>query len=371
MSSPRPLLPDYRGASITGLVPALLAPPGRRPDWLPAPARHAPQVVLLVLDGLGWQQLGTRRSLAPTLATMEGGPITSVAPTTTATALSSIVTGTPPSVHGIVGYRIRVNGVSGDEVLNVLRWRTPSGDARRWVPPRAFSHAPAFCGQPVPVISREGFHGTGFTVAHQGDSPERSYTLPSGLAVEVGAALRSGVRFAYAYYEGIDKVAHARGFGPHFDAEVAYADRLVADICAVLPPDAALVVTADHGQVHVGSNMRTLAPDVIDAAALVSGEARFSWLHARPGRAPELLAAAERSCGNEAWVATADDLLSDGWFGAPFAPSLRERLGDVAVVAHQSVGFRHPDDRTEGGLVCRHGSLTADEALVPLLARER
>ncbi len=369
--SPRtePVVPDYRGPGIASVVPALLAPPGRRPDWLPAPARLAPQVVLLVLDGLGWNQLGARPDLAPTLTAMAGGPITSVAPTTTATALSSIVTGTPPSVHGIVGYRVRVAGPSGEEVLNVLRWRTARSDARTFVPPESFGRAPAFLGQPVPVVSREGFSGSGFTLAHQGASPERSYTLVSGMAVEVRAALLSGERFVYAYYEGVDKIAHARGFGPHYDAEVAAADRLAAEVGAALPPGAVLVVTADHGQVHVGDAMRTLGPDVVDAARLASGEARFVWLHAKDGRRDELLAAAERSCGSEAWVATAEDLIGAGWFGGPLDPSLRARYGDVAVVAHRPVGYRHPRESTDGRLVCRHGSLTADEMLVPLLAR--
>lgn len=364
-----PVKPEYRGAGIAGVVPALLAPPCLRPDWLPAPARRASQLVLLVLDGLGWNQLVARRDLAPTLAAMAGGPITSVAPTTTATALTSIVSGSPPARHGIVGYRIRVPRPSGaEEVLNTLRWRTASGDARSWVPPADFGRARPFLGQPVSVVSGEGFKGSGFTVAHQGGAPERAYTLVSGMAVEVRAALASGERLVYAYYEGVDKVAHARGFGPHYDAEVAAADRLVAEVGAILPPGAALVVVADHGQVHVGDNMRTLGPEVADATRLASGEARFLWLHAKAGRTAELLGAAERRCGSEAWVATAEDLLGAGWFGGPLEESLRPRYGDVAVVARQDVGYRAPAERDDGRLVCRHGSLTADEMLVPLLA---
>ena len=47
--------------------------------------------MLLVLDGLGWEQLQERRHLAPTLASMVGGPITTVAPSTTATALTDSI----------------------------------------------------------------------------------------------------------------------------------------------------------------------------------------------------------------------------------------------------------------------------------------
>src|SRR5215207_2394306 len=84
---PRPVLPDYTGACITNIIPALLDW-SESPEWLPAPARDVDQVVLLVLDGLGWLQLRERRDLAPHLCGMAGGPITTIAPSTTAAALT-------------------------------------------------------------------------------------------------------------------------------------------------------------------------------------------------------------------------------------------------------------------------------------------
>jgi hypothetical protein len=354
-----------------------MAEPGARPAWVPEAAAEATQVVLLVLDGLGWRQLEDRRRLAPALAAMEGGAITSVAPTTTATALTSIVTGSAPAVHGIVGYRLKVDGPSGDEVLNVLRWRTLSGDAREFVPPADFAARRPFSGHAVAVVSRASFKGTGFTVAHLGGSREVGYHMASGMAVELRRLLAEGQRFVYAYYEGVDKVAHISGFGDYYDAELVATDRLVADVAASLPAGAALVVTADHGQVSVDDRLRPLDASLIDASALVSGEARFRWLHAKAGRASELLDAARGAYGHEAWVATADELISGGWFGPAgeggsagggMAPAVRRRIGDVAIVAHQPVGYLDPADTGDVRLVCRHGSLTADEMLVPFLA---
>src|ERR1700752_251159 len=133
-----PLVPDYEGACLSALVPALL---GGDRSWLPEPARR-PDVptVLLVIAGLGWVHLSCRRALAPCLAAMSGGPIHSVAPTTTATAHTSISTGTPPGEHGVVGYRMYVHG----DILNVLRWSTAEGDARRRIPPEQIQHRSAF-----------------------------------------------------------------------------------------------------------------------------------------------------------------------------------------------------------------------------------
>ncbi|NCX60000.1 MAG: PglZ domain-containing protein, partial [Actinobacteria bacterium] len=98
------------------MVPSLLGPSGTAelPEFFPALARNARQVVLLVIDGLGWHQLrdrvAARPTLAPTLAAMQGGSITTVSPTTTVTALTSIATGATPGEHGLVGYRIDFSG---------------------------------------------------------------------------------------------------------------------------------------------------------------------------------------------------------------------------------------------------------------------
>jgi hypothetical protein len=365
---PQPVVPAYGGACLDGLVPGLMSPPGSRPDWLPPPAGAAAQAVLLVLDGLGWLQLQERLVLAPVLGQLTGGPITSVAPTTTATALTSISLGCPPAEHGVVGYRMVVPGPSGPEILNVLRWRTQSGDARPFLPPDRFQPRAAFGGRTVPVATRGEFAGSGFTVAHLRGARLVGWSLPSSLPVEVRRLLAEGEPFVYAYYDGMDKVAHIYGFGEHYDAELVSVDRLVGDVAAVLPPGAVLVVTADHGQVEIGSAAVALDPSVMAHAALVSGEARFRWLHSQPGGGADLVAAARSCYAGEAWVHTIDEVEELGWFGGALSALARSRLGDVAVVPHQPVAYLDPGDLGEARLVCRHGSLTADEMHVPLLA---
>src|SRR5690606_40658941 len=110
----RLVLPDYDGPCVTNVVPSLRTTRVDAPDWLPVPAVGARQVVLFVVDGLGWEQLQARLSLTPTLAAMVGGQITTDVPSTTATALTSLTTGLTTVEHGVVGFRM-----TGDcEVLN-------------------------------------------------------------------------------------------------------------------------------------------------------------------------------------------------------------------------------------------------------------
>ena len=365
-----PLLPDYAGPCVRGIIPALLGP-GRwdttLPSWMPAPVAAADQVVLLVLDGLGWLQMQEHRSLLPTLSALDGQAITTVAPTTTATALSSIATGLTPAEHGLLGYRMLLSG----EVLNVLRWTSGGGDRRRAHPPRDVQPFAAFMGHDVPVISPAELQGSAFTEGHLYGSRPVGYRATSAIAVEVGQQLRDGERFVYAYYGGIDKTAHERGFGPYYDAELRAADRLVGDVLDVLPAGAVLLVTADHGQVHVGENVIEPAPDLLDLVVQQSGEGRFRWWHARHGSADDLAKGALERYEDLAWVVTKEQVIDEHWFGPTIAAPIAARLGDVAIVPFAPVTFHDPADTGPFALVCRHGSLTPAEVLVPLLAGSR
>jgi len=336
-----------------------------KPDWIPEPAASARQIVLFVIDGLGWEQLQAHRHLAPTMSSMVGGPITTVAPTTTATALTSITTGLTPGEHGLIGYRIDVGG----DVLNVLRWHTDGpGDARRQHEPQRLQPFAPFMGETVPVVSKGELERSSFSAAHLRGCQPVGWRAPSSLAVSVGEQLRAGARFVYAYYDGVDKIAHERGFGPYYDAEITAADRLVADVVGVLPADAVLVVTADHGQVHVGDRLVTPDAAMMRLVHHSSGEGRFRWLHARSGAATELAAAAAVAHSDVAWTVTREQTLDEQWFGPVVSPPVQARLGDVALVARDDVSFDDPADSGPFQLVCRHGSLTSAEVYVPLIA---
>ncbi len=358
-----PYLPEYGGSCITRVVPALLER-ADRPPWFPAPAFQSDQVVLLVLDGLGWHQLLARRHLAPVLGSMVGGRITTVLPTTTATALTSLTTSCPPGEHGVVGYRIHVHV----EVLNVLRWVTATGDARQTIPPPKVQTQLAFLGHRPPVVTKAEFARTGFTAAHLDHVRFIGYRMPSSLVTEAARLARVGEPFVYAYYDGIDKVSHEYGLGEHFDAELAAADRLVGDVIAAVPAGTAVVVTSDHGQVDVGPNLTPVHPAVAAQVSLQSGEGRFRWLHARPGRALALLEAAAEAHRDQAWVVSRDEVVDGGWLGPNVSGEAAARLGDVALVARDDVAFTEPTDTGPFELVGRHGSATPAEVDVPLLA---
>lgn len=357
---PEPVRPAYGGAWIGGLVPALLR--GDTSGWLPAPVSGARAVVLLVLDGLGWEAVRLHGSRLPVLSGMEGGPITTVVPSTTAAALTSIACGATPAAHGIVGYRMRVGG----RALNVLRWQSTPDDA---VPdPADVQPLPPFLGERVPIVTRSEFRNTGFTTAHLRDTAFIGWRTTSALLEHVRAQVTQGARFVYAYYDGVDRVAHEFGLSsPVYETELVLTDRLVADLLDRLPADTALLVTADHGQVEVGPEGAVSLDGVRRLVASYSGEGRFRGLHARPGAAAELEQACAARYGDRAWVLTRDRLFDEGWFGDGAPLGVRSRVGDVVLAAREPVIFVDPGQMKETQMRSQHGSLTAAEMEVPLL----
>lgn len=364
----QPLIPDYGGACIANVMPELVKSMMGRSvaAWVPQSVVGSKQIVLLVLDGLGWTQLQDRSAMMPTLTGFEGDAITSVAPTTTTACLTSIVTGRPPAIHGILGYRLSVH----DDVLNVLAWANQAGEPFEGVVPEEFQTHPAFAANPVPVVTRRHFIGSGFTRAHMQGARLVGYAAPSSLPVEIWRLIKAGEPLVYAYYDGIDTIAHLHGFGEHYEAEMYTVDRLVRDVLAGLPEGCTLVVTADHGQVEVGDNQIELDPQIVARCTAFSGEGRFRWLHTRDESETEVIAAqlAERH-GDQAWIVTKSEMIQNGWYGGPLSERFSSRIGDVALVAREAVAFRDPSHDGERQMACRHGSLTPAEMLVPLLAQ--
>src|SRR5690348_17889 len=99
--------PDYAGGSLVNLVASITAARGARP-------RHAPlarfdidarvrNIVLLVIDGLGDNYL-RRRGAGSALARRRRRALTSVFPSTTASAITTSYTGCTPLEHGLTGW---------------------------------------------------------------------------------------------------------------------------------------------------------------------------------------------------------------------------------------------------------------------------
>lgn len=385
-------LPNYHGAGISNVVPAIFSHlarsrgalfeksydeildvthnvnPGITVDldsWFPKAGAEATQIVLLVLDGLGFSQLTSNIDQLPHLSLLSQCRISSVAPTTTATALTSITTGSAPSVHGILGYRMRFGR---DKVMNTLSWACPTDRSQMVPDPQELQQVAPFLNFHPKVVTKAQYQGSGFTRAHLRETDLVDYRFPSTMISHVLNLINHDEPFVYAYYEGIDTVAHEYGLRENYLEELKAVDYLVGRLISSLPHGCALLITSDHGQVEVPGEPIKLDQKILALTDVLSGEGRFRWLHVKDLMSNRVVELAKELYDSVAWVATREQLVEGGYYGSS-VENLKEkaRLGDVALIARSNVAFFDPNDTGPYHLVCRHGSLTHDELDVPLL----
>ncbi|MFT4213536.1 MAG: alkaline phosphatase family protein [Microbacterium sp.] len=368
--------------SLTGIVPQMIASLSGAPGWFPA-ARSA---IIVLVDGLGRGNLtacsGHARFLTSHLGKKDAAR--TVFPSTTATALTSLLTGTVAGEHGIVGYRARVPGTS--TTPNQLKdWRLADRQPNRgspgtldplsWQRSTPLLEREARAGRPVFIVSQAKYAGSGFTQAIQrGATFIAGATAVDRLDAAAELAARHPGALVYAYLPELDTIGHARGWAS--DAWVAGLEVIDAGIRRLaerLDATTGVVVTADHGMVDVPARGHLLLQSedaLLDEVDLVAGEPRMLHLYADSPGAPARVVQRwrEREAGR-AWIMTRDEAIAAGLFGARVDREVAPRIGDVLVAARGAVAYY--DDRVADKkaqtMIGQHGSLTDQERIVPLI----
>jgi hypothetical protein len=391
------VLPDYEGGSIANIAPSVaqalapagasalegLLPPLSAGVLDPALLRDARVIVLLVLDGFGQLSLGPRATQFGPLsgATWASGQLTSIFPSTTAVALTCLQTGTAPSQHGVGGYTLFLPAVG--RVMNMIQFKPVDGGELTDVAidPATFLSTPTIfarltaAGIACEVVSHREYARSPLTIMQAGDTPYSGHrTLSELCALLMRAVEQPGKRFVFGYWAGIDMLAHT--YGPAADV-----CRLEADLVeqAVIHgflmrlskghDDVAVIVTADHGLASVPESMAVAMSELLrDGPSLLrspSGERRAVGLSLADEAARRSLA---NAVGDKGVVLSTAEAVDAGLFGpTPAHPELVNRIGDTLLLARGQRSFPFRAGRDAGHHSAgAHGSLTAEEMLVPL-----
>lgn len=373
-------VPAYGAGSLADLLPTLaagMAVPGLSPV-IPELA-PADRTCVFLIDGLGWEQLLAHPDEAPfmsaLLASSRGGtgrPITAGYPATTATSLASVGTGLPPGAHGLPGYTVRNPGTG--ELMNQLRWQ-PWTSPQAWQPYPTIFQLAHEAGVHTAQISSPAFENTPLTkVALSGGTFHGRLSGEERMDFAAEQLAGGDRSLVYTYYAEVDGKGHR--FGVDSDAwrgQLMYVDRLVQRLTEQLPPRSALYVTADHGMIDIPFDEQHRIDfdedwELRAGVALLGGEGRARHVYAVPGAAGDVLAVWREVLGEQFWVASREEAIAAGWFGAHVDERVHARIGDVVAAASDDVliiaSEREPK---ESAMVGNHGSLTPVEQLVPLL----
>jgi hypothetical protein len=338
---------------------------------------------LIVVDGLGYRQL-TRDHAHSTLCQHLRGPLTSVFPPTTATAITALLTGLAPAQHAVTGWHMYFPEI--DAVAAALPLRTRQTDrpltALGVDPARFFGHRSLFDQLPVRsfVVSPERIVDSTFNRLHSGAAERRGYGSLEQLFASLLNCLRAsdGRRYIYAYYADFDSVAHEHG--ANSDRAARMVRRFDAAFSAFLSEagglDATIIVTADHGFIDSPpERLIELGDHPLLEATLrlpLCGERRAAYCYVRPDRGEEFERYVRSQLAGQVRLYRSETLIEQGWFGPGVPhPRLKERVGDYTLVMKDNWTIKDwlPGEQRHRHIGV-HAGLTEDEMIVPLVVAQ-
>jgi len=337
-------------------------------------------IVLLVIDGLGYHYLaGPGRGSLLERHCIDR--LTSVCPSTTATAIPTFLTGLPPQQHGFTGW-FTYFSASGS-VLTVLPFQSRLGQAsidESILSPADLSGVGSFF-QGIPVSGHafmpDWIAGTAFNRAFSGDARIHPFSGLNGLSSGLLRLLArtEGRNYISAYWPGFDALAHEHGVASakvleHFNRIDALFSQLVSGMSGT---DTALLVTADHGFIDVSPETTIQLADHPTLAETLMvplcGEPRLAYCYVHPDRQQRFEEYVRENLASQADLFPSRQLLDEGWFGRGDPhPRLGDRIGHYVLVMKDNfiIKGQIPGERPHRHIGV-HGGVSAEEMYVPLI----
>lgn len=380
------IMPDYRGGSIVNLM-ASIAQAFEAVDELYPPLRALPpesltrrNLVLLVIDGLGHDNLIVHCPDGALVRHLQGR-ITSVFPATTATAVTTFLTGTAPQQHAVTGWFTYFREIAA--VLAVLPYQPRHGSPVPKVPARMLlDHRPVFDRLKARshVVAPNRILCSEFNAAHNGEAEPHGFASLGQMFETIAQIVRAqGERnYLYAYWPELDRLAHEHGIASRQAlAHLAELDGAFASLLAeIRGTSTTVIVTADHGFIDARPDQAVELETHPQLARMLSlplcGERRaaYCYVHANErGRFVEYVAA---HLAEYAELNDSKYLIEAGYFGlGPAHARLHERIGDYTLIMKDRAVIK---DWLPGEpryvQIGVHGGMSAQEMYVPLIMAE-
>lgn len=360
-------LPDYDNCG-TNLVASILSHYGLEAahqglpfaDALLSSGRYR-NIVLMLFDGLSLDALRRHLKDDSFLRSRPMHPLSSIFPSTTTAATTSIVCGLNPAEHGWLGWTLYFEalGASVDVFSNRLQFsKEPAADfhaAERFLPVTAVTRRVSASGR-----------AKGLSISAFGDVVVGS--LDELVDQTAGLCREAGPHYLYTYCGEPDHLMHQHGCG---DARVTLAcrqiDQSVCRLAQSLDEDSLLLITADHGLVDA-------QPDVIEEHPRLHGmllrppsmEPRAAALYVRSAEKKAFPEAFREAFSDHYWLMPGEEAIERGLFGpGPVRAAVPGLVGDYLAIA---TGAHALFQRREHcAMIGMHAGLTPAEMNVPLI----
>jgi hypothetical protein len=361
---------------------------------------EANKVVLFVLDGFGYNQFlrcyKDHKFLRKLADRSNVFPLTSIFPSQTTNALTTLNTGLTPQEHGLFEYYIYLKEV--DNIVNTLRFEPLGSNRRNELIEEGFKPSILFSGKTIQTSLKEAgvesfthiyasYAYSHYSTLLFADSTFIPSLKSSDLIVTLKKKLEQtkGPAYFFVHLSNLDTIAHE--YGPNsyeYNAELSAISyllnkELIQKIDAETAKQTLLLMTSDHGEVTIVPEDTTYLNEFTDVIGnlkqgktgkpiLPTGSARDVFLHVKEENLTETKELLTKKVGGKAKVVETEEALNKGLFGRGEVTSqFLDRAGNLLILPYrnETVWFEHfPDIKYNP--VGQHGGLNEEEMLVPL-----
>ena len=379
--------PDYKGGSIVNLMASIIAARGGTTSLYPAlallepyPLSNVTNLILIVIDGLGYAYLNRKGSQSALRRHLKGR-ITSVFPSTTASAITTFLTGTAPQQHALTGWFVYFQEL--DRIAAVLPFTDRHGGTKLTDAgidaAGLFNHVPIFnrIATPSYVVVPNRIAFSEFNVTHSGNATIRPYPSFSKFYGTIGRIAHESdqPKYIYAYWPGFDRIAHEHGVDSKAStAHLAELDAAFDHFLTQLKgTNSTVIVTADHGMIDSNTKSLTELDEQSELVKMLAqplcGERRAAYCYVNESQRNNFEAYIAEHLSNRAWLFKSEDLIAQGLFGRG-QPNLhlRKRIGDYTLIMKENYTIKDwlPGEHRYRH-IGTHGGMSLEEMYVPLI----
>jgi predicted AlkP superfamily pyrophosphatase or phosphodiesterase len=383
------VLPNYNGMSIANLSSSLLGHFGITSKGL-LPSLNIKSfenalinnknIILFIIDGLGYEFF--REYIKTKNVNFNLVPITSVFPSTTASALVSLNTGTSPSQHGITGYTMYLP--SQKCVYNMINYKVVYREdftQKKLDIKKGFLQYPNMHfyminhGIKTMVFNRLGLVDT--YLSNYIYSNVIGYENFPNAVIAILNIINSFHDDLFAitiYTDKIDSTLHHYGFGKEVISEMDnifyYIDELTKKLNQAVRKDTLIIITADHGHIpfYEKKTYSFLTGDMSQYFRLPpTGDPRALFLHFDDEFYQQVTNTLNRKCSFKFDIKSKEEAIK--LLGpTPYHKELFSRIGNMLLLPEYGASYIYPGLHKGYGIMkTGHGGITRDEMVVPLV----
>ena len=354
-------------------------------------------MLFLCVDALGFKELAQGGRLCSMYGEF-GTWVTSVFPTITSCALSSIYQALPPARHGITGHVIWKDAPGA--LVDMLRMQVPGASASLSAAGfnvNGWKREPGILdggwGNGLASYHLMDYHivGSGLSTLIYGRTPLVAFVNPLEALDKARRMLTEMDRgWVGLYLDQVDALSHVlTGETPQIGLWLRHLEEALAQMVAAMPAavvdDTALLIVADHGQSTLQGHLPLHGEPLkwLEAHTRAVGHSgRVLHIYLDDAQEEQVRPWLQAFVGSQGRVFAFDEIKAltglpvDGSDGAPTSAGyddwIRRSLGDLVVVLDDGWNWQHRPPRAdaspyESQLLSQHGALTWNELFVPFL----